>query len=297
MAFMDRLISFFSSGKLDVRERFELMREAISGTMSKFYMARDRRTREVVGLKILDPAKTAAFEARFKGLVKPTEGQIAVLFDHPYIVKTLEHGITTKGAQYLVMEFLEGAGMNSVLVSRDSILEAHRVKYIRQVAEALAVVHGAGFIHRDVCPRNLLLTGDNETLKLTDFGLSVLATEPFMLPGNRTGTPNYMAPELVRRFTTDQRLDIFAFGVTAYEMCTYELPWHRGSTGMAAMTHNQPPTDIREYCPEINKSLAKAIHWCIEPDLKKRCPSMDHCLRLLHRAEHEMGKQADTTGS
>ena len=272
MAFLDRMMAFFSGGKLDVRERFELMREAISGTMSKFYMARDRRTGEVVGLKILDRRKTEAFEARFKGLVKPTEGQIAILFDHPYIVKTFEHGVTTSGSQYLVMEFLEGAGMNSVLVSRDPLLEGRRVKYIRQIAEALAVVHEAGFIHRDVCPRNLLLTGDGETLKLTDFGLTVPATGQFLQPGNRTGTPNYMAPELVRRFDTDQRLDIFAFGVTTYEMCTYELPWHRGSTGMAAMTHDQDPTDIREHWPEINKTLAKVIHSCIEPDLKKRCP-------------------------
>ena len=57
-----------------------------------------------------------------------------------------------------------------------------------------------------------------------------------MQPGNRTGTPNYMAPELVRRRPTDQRLDVFAFGVTAYEFCTFELPWLRGTTGMAAMT-------------------------------------------------------------
>ncbi|MBN2218031.1 MAG: serine/threonine protein kinase [Pirellulales bacterium] len=285
MALRDRLSDFLSGGKLNVRKRFELLRKAISGTMSKFYMARDRKTNEIVGLKILDRDKTTAFMARFKGLDKPSEGEIAVQMIHPRIVKTLEHGITTEGEQYLVMEFLEGAGMNSLLVAQDEILDGRRVRYIRQLAEALAFVHERGFLHRDICPRNLLLTADGESLKLIDFGLSVPATKPFMQPGNRTGTPNYMAPELVRRYETDHRLDVFSFGVTSYEICTFELPWLRGETGMAAMTHDQPPIDIREYRPQIPTALARAIHSCIEPDRQKRCPSMHEFLRMIRAVE------------
>ena len=289
MGFWSRLKEAFSGDRLDVRARFELMREAISGTMSKFYMARDRRTGQIVGLKILDPEKTAAFEARFKGLGKPSEGAIAVRFDHPYIVKTFEHGLTTEGAQYLVMEYLGGPGMQFVLSTGDRRLEGKRVMFLRQVAEALAAVHAAGFIHRDICPRNLIFTADGQTLKLTDFGLTVPATAPFMAPGNRTGTPNYMAPELVRRQPTDQRVDVFAFGVTAYQICTAQLPWESGSTGLAAMTHDRPPTDIRQYRPTINEELARAIHACIEPDLKKRCSSMEAFLRRIKWIEHEDG--------
>ncbi|MBN1588434.1 MAG: serine/threonine protein kinase [Pirellulales bacterium] len=281
MTLKDRISDLFSGGKLNVRKRFELLRKAISGTMSKFYMARDRHNDQIVGLKVLDREKTAAFMARFTGLKKPTEGQIAIQMEHPRIVKTLEHGLTTEGEQYLVMEFLEGAGMNSLLIAQDEILKGRRVRFIRQLAEAVAFVHEKGFLHRDICPRNLLLTGDGQNLKLIDFGLTVPATKPFMLPGNRTGTPNYMAPELVRRYATDARLDVFSFGVTAYEICTFELPWLRGATGMAAMTHDQPPTDIREYCPNINPVLAKAIHACIEPDRQKRCGSMQEFLQVI----------------
>ena len=78
-----------------------------------------------------------------------------------------------------------------------------------------------------------------------------------MQPGNRTGTPNYMAPELVRRRPTDQRLDVFAFGVTAYEFCTFELPWLRGTDGMAAMTHDRPPADIHKHCPQIHPAAGQ----------------------------------------
>ena len=282
MAFLNSLKSLLPGGsRVDVSKRFALLRKAISGTMSKFYMARDLRDNKIVGLKILDIEKTAFLESRFKGLKKPCEGEIAVKLHHPGIVETYEHGMTTEGAQYLVMEYLKGPGVNSLLVAKDPALESLLVQFIRQTAEALTALHATGFIHRDVCPRNLILTGDNENVKLTDFGLTVPATPEFMKPGNRTGTPNYMAPELARRQKTDQRLDVFAFGVTAYEMCTFELPWASGDTGLAAMAHNQPPVDIRRRRPNLHPELAIAIHSCIEPNIDKRCPSISKFLHLI----------------
>jgi eukaryotic-like serine/threonine-protein kinase len=287
MPFLDQLKHLFSGKRLNVSSRFALLREAIQGTMSSFYMARDMRTNAIVGLKILDLKKTAEFNARFRGLHKPNEGEISYLLKHPNIVETYEYGFTTESELYLVMEFLEGATLHSALIAQDACLDGHRVKFIRQAAEAVAAVHEAGFIHRDICPRNFMLANNNENIKLIDFGLTVPATKEFMQPGNRTGTPNYMAPELVRRRATDHRLDVFAFGVTAYEICTFELPWMRGTTGMAAMTHDRPPTDIHTYRPKINPILAKAIHACIEPSPSQRCPSMEKFLQVIHEVKHE----------
>lgn len=287
MGLLSRFSSLFTPSKIDIKTRFELLREGIAGTMSKFYRARDRKTGEIVGLKVLDRKKTEAFEGRFKGLKKPTEGEIAINLKHDNIVRTMEYGWTLDGSQFLVMEYVEGAGLNFVLMAQSEQLEGHRLQFIRQTAEAIHALHEAGYIHRDVCPRNLMLTGDGETVKLIDFGLTVPATPRFMQPGNRTGTPSYMAPELVRRFATDQRLDVFAFGVTAYEICTNQLPWPRGTTGLAALAHDDPPADIREYRPEIHPDLAKAIHACVEPNVKRRCPSMAEFLRMIRRLNHE----------
>lgn len=282
MGFLGSFKSMLTGGRCDVRARFELLREAISGTMSEFYMARDRDKDRIVGLKVLDRKKTEEFEARFKGLNKPTEGEIAVQLNHPHIVKTFEHGKTTKGEQYLVMEFLEGPGLNSLLIARHKLLDGHRLALIRQAAEALAHLHKEGFIHRDVCPRNFVVNPSGESLKLIDFGLTVPAVPEFMQPGNRTGTPNYMAPELVRRQKTDQRLDVFSFGVTAYEICTYHLPWERGRDGRAAMGHaTHEPNDILRYRPTLDPKLAKAIMSCIEREPAKRCPSMEHFLSAI----------------
>ena len=98
-----------------MRERFEIMRVAVSGTMSKFYMARDLKSNRIVGLKIADEEKVVAFEARFKGLNKPSEGAIAISMRHPLVVETYEHGITTDGRHYIVMEFVKGLGLHQIL--------------------------------------------------------------------------------------------------------------------------------------------------------------------------------------
>jgi serine/threonine-protein kinase len=124
-------------------------------------------------------------------------------------------------------------------------------------------------------------------MKLIDFGLTVPNRPPFTEPGNRTGTANYMAPELVRRKKTDQRLDVFSFGVTIYELCTKELPWPRGDSGNAAMAHDQPPEPIETYRPQINKVLSRAIRKCIDPEPSNRYDSMKQFLGAIAKVEHE----------
>ncbi len=278
-----------SRGKVDLRRRFELLKKAITGTMSQFFKARDRETKEIVGLKVLDPEKVAKFEARFKGLDKPSEGEIAVQLQHPNIVRTLEHGISTKNEPFLVMEYIEGPLLSSVIHGPErQMFEGMRLPLIRQIAGALKAVHDAEFIHRDICPRNIMIDTEAGCLKLIDFGLTVPATEPFMRPGNRTGNPNYMAPEVIRRRRTDKRVDVFSFGITVYELMTGELPWSRGTTGKVAMEHATiPPKDIREYRPQIHPVLAEAIHWCLEQDPKDRCPGMDEFLKKIRSVEKE----------
>jgi eukaryotic-like serine/threonine-protein kinase len=284
--------SLIEGGRVDVGRRYEILREAVSGTMSSFHMARDRQTTQIVGLKILDKDKTDQLEMRFRGLDKPTEGQIASQFNHPRIVQTLGHGLTTKGEQFIVMEYLDGPGLNSLIIGRSPLLEGHRLALMMQAAEAIMTVHEAGYIHRDVCPRNFVCAKDAASLKLIDFGLTVPARREFMQPGIRTGTPNYMAPEVVRRKPTDHRLDIFSFGVSMYEMFAFDLPWTRGSgDGLAAMGHGQSkPPSLDKYYPKIHPTLRDVIHKCMEPDPDKRFQTMKQLLNSIRTVKHESAK-------
>ncbi|MFT5525082.1 MAG: serine/threonine protein kinase [Pirellulaceae bacterium] len=289
MGFLDKIQSLLRRGRLDVSSRFELLREAISGTMSNFYMAKDRNTGEIVGLKIGDREKMELFEARFKGLNKPPEGEIATHMSHPNIVKTFEYGKTTDGLNYVVMEFLPGFGMHVLVNKRDPELEGRRLLLIRQMAAAIGEVHRKGFIHRDVCPRNFICSPSKDFVTLIDFGLSVPATADYMQAGNRTGTPLYMAPEVVRRRKTDQRLDVFSLGVTAYQVCCYDLPWvNSDTTGKAALQHDTvEPVDIFQRRPDLNKTLGNAIKKCINPNADRRPQSVDDFLSMIRTVESD----------
>ncbi|MFV1966188.1 MAG: serine/threonine-protein kinase [Pirellulaceae bacterium] len=291
---LDKLRSAFQGAqRLDVDARFELLREGVSGTMSNFYMARDRKSGDIVGLKIGDEEKVRAFEGRFKGLRKPTEGEIAASLKHPRIVETLEHGLTTKGLHYIVMEFLAGPGLNSLINTRDAILDGRRLPLIRQMAESLEFVHKSEFIHRDICPRNFICSKAVDSLKLIDFGLSLPAEKNFMQPGNRTGTPMYMAPEIIRRRWTDPRVDIFALGVTAYQLCCFEFPWPVGENpALSAMAHaTADPMNLLEHRPDLHPDLAAAIMSCLAAEPRLRPQTVTDFLRRFRELKRETSEE------
>jgi len=275
--------------KLDVATRFELDKHAFNGTMSQFRVAREFATGKTVGLKFLDVEKSKQFEERFTGLKKPSEGEIALKLIHDRVVQTYEVGKTTQNQPYILMEYINGPGLDTLINERSERLNGKRVKLIKQMAEAIGAVHHAGFIHRDVCPRNFICHESLDWLKLIDFGLSVPDEPNFRRPGNRTGTPLYMAPEIVRRRSTDKRVDIFAFGVTCFRLLVFDHPWSSSdTTGKAALAHDsRPPIELNSLNPKLNPDLVKAVMACIKPNPNDRPESMEHFLRMIRKVEHE----------
>jgi len=271
----------FAGGRTDLWTRFERMRESTSGTMSTFYKVRDLKTGEVLGLKVVDPVKAAPVEGRYKALGKPTEGEIGQQITGHNIVRTREWGTSTGGEPFIVQDFVDGVLLHNLISAKKSFTPEQRVDLVTQAATAIKAVHDAGFVHRDICPRNFILEPSTGRLVLIDFGLTVPDKPAFLQPGNRVGTPNYMAPEVVRRRQADKRLDIFSFGITAYEICTSRSPWPKGSTGKAAMAHDTPPDDIREGWPEIPPQLATAIMACLSADPDRRPESMGRFLTAI----------------
>ena len=275
--------------KVNLQKRFDLLGRVGQGSMSRVWRARDTETQRNVALKVLDPKKTQKYEERFKGLDKPCEGEIAVQLDHPHIVRTFEHGISTpENLQFLVMEFVEGTGLSYLVDTQNQIMKENCLRFMIELGEAIAYFHQNNWIHRDICPRNVLLNSDY-SIKLIDFGLVVPNTEPFRRPGNRTGTANYMAPELIKRQKTDQRIDIFSFAVTAFEMHTRLLPWKSSVTLDAVLQHiNSPPRDIRDLAPTIDDEVAEIIMrgLALYPD--DRWQTMDEMVAALKKAQRRI---------
>ena len=232
--------------------------------MSRVYRAVDKDSGRTVCLKVQLPDKQPPPSSAPTGSSARAEGEIAMKVVHPNVVRTYEHGLSTDGERFMVMEFVDGVSLKFIREATKVGIRA-KVKILAEAAEALAAVHAAGFIHHDVNPNNFLVNRDNE-VKLIDFGLAVPNTPAFQRPGNRTGMLQYMAPELIRRETTDERIDIFGFGVMAFELLTDKLPFGGGSS-LAQLTQriNADPLDPAianprlsdEVCNLLMKSLAK----------------------------------------
>jgi serine/threonine protein kinase len=269
--------------KIDLRKRFELLNRVGQGSMSKVWRARDKSLGRTVCLKLLDKEKTAKFEARFVGLTKPREGAICTVLRHKNIVQTFEYGITTEGEFYLVMELIDGMGLNYLIETKSPQLEGNRINFLGQIAESLEYLHKQGYLHRDICPRNVMVTREG-LVKLIDFGLTIPNLPAFCKPGNRTGTPNYLAPELIRRVSTDHRVDLFALGVTAYETFTGMLPWEKTQSLQTLLSHmNSAGKDPRDFCPKMDKLTAQFLLKAVERDPNLRFQTAAEFREALQR--------------
>jgi serine/threonine protein kinase len=256
--------------RVDIGKRFELMGRLGQGSMSKVWRARDKNLGRTVCLKVLDKEKTKKFEDRFIGLHRPSEGVICVGLRHKNIVQTFEFGESKEGEPFLVMELIEGMGLNYLIETRSTQLDGNRVNFLVQIADALEYLHNQGYLHRDICPRNVMVTKEG-LVKVIDFGLAIPNTPEFRKPGNRTGTPNYLAPEIIRRIVTDARVDLFALGVAAYEVFTDTLPWEKAQSLQTLLSHmNSPGKDPGELVPSLDSETRKLLIKAIERDPRDR---------------------------
>ncbi|HEY6461290.1 MAG TPA: serine/threonine-protein kinase, partial [Polyangiaceae bacterium] len=195
--------------------RFEIVALADWGGMGAVYRARDQHTGGEVALKLLLDESS---EERFA-----REARVLADLDHPGIVQYVAHGRSEAGLPFLAMEWLDGQDLRAKLAAGPlSVRDA--LALVRAAAEALAVAHARGIVHRDVNPRTLFLAGgDPRTVKVLDFGIArpLRATFGMTMPGMYLGTPGYMAPEQARsNEEIDARADVFALGCVLYECLT-----------------------------------------------------------------------------
>ena len=280
MGVLDGFLGLFSGGgkAVNVAKRFDLQGKTGQGSMSKVYKAYDRTLGRTICLKLLDKEKTKKFEERFKGLKtkKPTEGQICTKLNHPNLVTTYEHGVTTDGEPYLVMEWVEGKGLSYYVDSKSKYLDGKRIHFIAQLCDAIAYLHAQKFLHRDLCPRNIMVATD-DVVKLIDFGLTIPYAPEYCGPGNRTGSPEYLAPEIIKRMATDHRVDLFALGITAYEMFTFDMPWERSVSSEETFRRrmNAPPRSAKVLNPKLDDAVVKVLNKSVAKERNERYGSAE----------------------
>jgi serine/threonine-protein kinase len=200
-----------------------------------------------------------------------------------FIVNYLEHG-KIEGIPYLLMDYVAGSNLKLLLSRGDEVLAENVAQIVIDLALGLEQVHDSGFIHLDFKPENILVT-PNANVRLIDFDLARRKTEkPQTLPHN-AGTPAYMSPERLQHQGIDQRADIFALGVTAYEVLTGAKPFPGDSPD--EILRKELARDLappRQLNPDIPAALEKVIVKCLEPALADRYPYMSVVVRDLQAA-------------
>jgi serine/threonine protein kinase len=248
------------------------------GGMADIYLATDRNGEKFI-LRMLLPELRFNWQAsrRFRWGC-----EVECQLDHPNVVHCYEWG-KFRGRRYAVLEFIDGPNLKERILRADPILVEQRLKLLTGMAAGLAHVHERGFLHLDFKPENLLISKAGDP-KLLDFDLAIERPSQPRRVSKLSGTPAYLAPEQILRQPLDERADIFAFGLVAYEMLTGKKPV-TGDTLEEVMQkyadfdlHLKP---LRAHLPNVPPIIERVILKCLERDVARRYPSMSLVVRDL----------------
>lgn len=255
--------------------KYEIQTELGRGGFGRVYRAYDPSVGRLVAIKVLSGEDDSELLARFRA-----EAGMTGKLQHKNIVTIFDCG-DQDGAPFLVMEFLEGENLQTILRGKKSLSLLEKMRIICQIAEGLHYAHQSGVIHRDVKPANIMLL-PNGTVKIMDFGIARLVD---MGPSRRTrsgdliGTTSYMSPEQFRGADADARSDIFALGLICYELLTGVHPFQAGDvSAVIYRIMSVEPMPMRDIFPDCPEPLDSLVQRALAKDCERRYSSLDDLL-------------------
>ena len=243
--------------------------------MGVVYLAKDKRLKRQVAIKVLPPelAFQSAIKTRFL-----REAETAAQLSHPNIVPiyTVDEA---EGLVFFVMAYISGDNLGKRLHDRGVLPVDETRRIVREVADALAYAHERGVVHRDIKPDNILLDATTGRTMVTDFGIARAVSDMdsgrLTATGMAIGTPAYMSPEQAAGDRDiDGRSDLYALGIVAYQMLVGEPPFVASSTPAMLVKHiSERPTPISQRRGDVPQDLARAVMMCLEKDPVMRFPT------------------------
>jgi serine/threonine protein kinase len=241
-------------------ERYEILSKIDSGGMAEVYLGQDLQQDKKVAIKILHEAYSGNknFISRFQ-----KEAQILIKLDNPNIVSVFDWG-HCGDLYFIVMEYVSGESLNK-LIERNGHLNPRQTAAIAgQVCDALAAAHSGNLIHRDIKPRNIIIS-DGDIVKLTDFGIAKIVADDLTKTMSILGTSHYVSPEQAQGKILDYRSDIYSLGIVMYEMLTGDVPFRGGSSIDISLRHiTEKPLLPSKILPGIPQKIEKIILQCLE---------------------------------
>jgi len=255
-----------------------------AGGMGVVYLAEDERLHRKVALKFLPAAIAQDAHSRARLL---REAQAASALDHPNVATVYDIG-EWNGQLFIAMPFYDGETLRQ-RIEHGPLAIDDAARIAGEIAAGLAAAHAAGIVHRDLKPANVMLTHDGQ-VRIVDFGLAKVVSETqetvarMTATGTTVGTAAYMAPEQATGLDVSARADVWAFGVTFYEMLTGRLPFD-GRTAPAlllAVTTQSPPA-IRGVRPDVPEPLEGIVERALEKDPARRTLTADEIAAEIGR--------------
>jgi serine/threonine-protein kinase len=268
--------------------RYRIERELGRGAMGVVYLARDPKINRLLAIKAI------ALAAEFSGVDLAgarerffREAEMAGRLNHPNIVVIYDAG-EDQGLAYIVMEYLRGAHLSDNTTSSRLLSAATVLDICARVADALHFAHRQNVVHRDIKPANIMFDADNNALKITDFGIARLTDGGSTKTGIVLGTPSFMSPEQLEGRRLDGRSDLFALGVSLYQLTCGQLPFRADS--MTALMHkiaNEPHTPLSTIRPDLPEALDRIVNRALAKAPQDRFQTgaeMATALRAAHGA-------------
>ena len=231
------------------------------GGMAVVYRAHDEQLMRPVALKVFAPVTAPDQLTRRRFL---DESRAAAAVDHEHIIPIYDAG-QARGYLFIAMRLVRGGDLRGLLEREGALPPARAAGIVSQVASALDAAHGAGLVHRDVKPANILLAtpaDEPDYVYLSDFGVSKQATRPMTLTGTGQflGTPDYAAPEQGQDVRLDGRADQYALACVAYHLLTGAPPFERESPTAVLLAHlSEPPPSVRVRRPELPEAVDQVL--------------------------------------
>jgi eukaryotic-like serine/threonine-protein kinase len=257
--------------------KYEILEQIGVGGFGAVYRGRDPFIKRTVAVKTCQ-LNDEEIKSRFF-----REAELAGNLHHRNITTIYDFGVEN-GIPYIVQEFLSGEDLDKVIKRGDNMTVPRKIEILMAVTEGLSYAHQQAIIHRDIKPANIRILEDG-SVKIMDFGIAKsLQTESSLTQtGITLGTSAYLAPEQIRGESLDQRTDVFALGVVAYELLTFRKPF-RGehlSTVLYKILNDTPePADA--LAPEVPADLAAVVARAMDKDIGQRYPSMESLRQDLH---------------
>ncbi|MEM7585006.1 MAG: protein kinase [Acidobacteriota bacterium] len=265
-----------------------------AGTFGAVHRATHVDLDHEVAVKILQPSVTANDETlkRFR-----QEGVAACRVRHPNAVAVSDFGVSDTGVAYLVMELLEGAGLEHEIRGKGRLSPQRCLEIFEPLCNVLAEAHEAGLVHRDIKPENVFLHRgpQGEQVKVLDFGIAKLVGEAvtqenLTAEGWVLGTPAYMAPERISSTDLNDRADVYSLGVMLFEMLTGKRPFtavNRDPMSMIMMHVNSAAPTLRSFAPDLPVELEEVVAAAMSKDPDQR-PSARQLGESLKRTVEQL---------